>query len=714
MEFHKTLDQSDNLVRVVNMSNNTTIDTEQQPNTTSNNSTTKLGGSGGGGGTSGHPHMADIANLLVSASSSSSFNNNNNHDHDHTQQQHRITHSDSHLLEHSIDYLHKFQTAIMDANHTHLPSICEFITHAVNRPYEQDTKRWKLRMFTREDIWVCLLLCLGYYTTIFSRTPYYSVSPNLRDADKALQYNAEKHGKVVLVNTIMSALGKVIFGFILDEIPSRKSLMVFRTISALCMLGLANIHQISNDPDELLTMLLIFVGINAAFQSCIFALEVKFVRHHYSAVQYGRILLFLGIASRLGSITNSLMIAGLFSSGYTWMDAIIIDMSLTLSGVVFVIMLYGFPHPRTDIIPEEFLENKGKWNAPPPPRRSNIFRKLNCVELVHHFSNVIHHWRHWFGDRQFLLMVIWQASMEVLTDAFEPFIPLAASATFGTSKFENASFTVALNFGYIISFAIAGQFIQKLMRPAQANAVLLMMVSAVIVYILLLILFSVEEHVRPRPIHFSGAVILIFCVGVCLGYPVDVVVPAFCIHFGGDRVALVSLTIQLIGLGFASVFAVIVGRVHHLGWSVVIGILIFFSILAVVSLFFFDYFELLEKKRRKLRLKAFVKTHDIHGTLGLEKQISMKSGGDSQTFHDLASELFHHPSQRVQEIAHLFTEDMSHRYHELIVSNQCATAITSSIVLVFTIVFIVYVVFTTDPSSVALPFADGGSFNGTV
>ena len=146
--------------------------------------------------------------------------------------------------------------------------------------------------------------------------------------------------------------------------------------------------------------------------------------------------------------------------------------------------------------------------------------------------------------------------------------------------------------------------IERLNRPTQARAGLLLMLVGVIGVASLVYVTEIAELVLASDINASRT--CFFVIGLGFGYPYFVTVKSFALHFGGEQSALVIQTISLFGfavcasfVALASVFAC------STKWTFVILMVLGFSIAALLAMF---GFHLVEWKSKHVNLALCLRT----------------------------------------------------------------------------------------------------------
>jgi len=484
--------------------------------------------------------------------------------------------------------------------------------------WKADLKRARLKKFTLQDLGILALVSLALLLSTPARGHINALAGFIILSDSLLMYTPTKHGQLLYVGAVASAIGKLFSGFFIDLYDPLLSFGIFVLCSAITVMLISELHNITDDsnPDTQFLVLQILSAFNVFFQSGIFASGVKFLHDHFRPAQYGRALTVFAIGGRLGSIASTVSVGQVASiPGSRWEDGSRVASYICFGALVplLVIRLF-FSHPATHLsaqTEDHYGPKAGTHDAPAPPRTMIRIGLPKCDAETRqrdwkHFVTALKRSVSWWQRRSFLLMVCTNAGMSVAIawEGFEGLQSLFTSrALHIPSGFTTGSVTIMVHIGAITSLILGGWFVEKFTRPGQARFVLIMIAIACIAQLGLVGLVAEIEGAGitvPTPRYAPQARAVNFFIGLGLGYPFFVTVPKFAMNFGGKHSALVTQALSLFALAVCAIAHTIFGVFAARSWTTVVAILFLFTLAALIAMLLFDFFEWKTKHERKI------------------------------------------------------------------------------------------------------------------
>ena len=460
--------------------------------------------------------------------------------------------------------------------------------------------------------------------------------------DPRMQYDVAKHSQVVAASACLTAVGKLTSGTLIDAFDARATQFVLFLASGLLNFLLANVQRITDGSSQAnFQAFLAIASVNAVVTSATFAAAIKFTHIYYRPAQWGKAVTAISVAWRTGQILNTLSMSSFLASGGTWTQAMTLAASVTTGGSFIILVLYCFevppPHLRA-ANEEEYLEKMRQHDALAPPHQSSSvspftstpaadadnklqpsFRYLpsfregkKCDAVAYskswgaHVCRSYARWRAWLTNPSFVLMCAVQSCLECVVGAgFEGFVGLMVFNTFHLPRLQGASVSLSLPSGLIASLVLGYFVIEKLTKPSQANAVLLLLFALVFAVVGLESVVR-QQELAPGSVPYAGMAMCLFFMGAGGGYTLTTTTVTFAMHVGGrDHVAMATQTMLGASSVVAAAFAVAVGRLARVSWAAVVGLQIAFAVVALVALTLFHWAETVAKKvRNKQRREA--------------------------------------------------------------------------------------------------------------
>eukprot|EP00978_Attheya_sp_CCMP212_P040130 scaffold215824_cov58-Attheya_sp.AAC.2 len=495
--------------------------------------------------------------------------------------------------------------------------------HALSRSARQDDKREVVRVLSKKDATVALLLSLSYMTFVFSRVFVAAIAPAMQSDDEELEYTLEKHANLLVVVGIAYGVGKLVNGALVDAFHPIVCWVVYVVGSTTMVVFISLVNVFIPDvtrQDAKYRYLVGFAACNALFQSGGWPAMAKLIYFTFKPAQYGRVFSFLAVGSRTGSILTSLIVGGILSFS-SWQNAARIMAAITFAGLIifylFIVYAKDLDHNSNDLV--EFDDKIHKFDAMPPP----VDHKP-----PYNLSQQIKKYCSWLITPQFMLMGGSYALLGLL-NSFEGLLPIFLENTANPTSATAAAMGALLPFGIVASVIWGGIYLEQLNRRANAAA------SQILLFLLFLTSLGVtlwtavvEENngcfgdSEVGCLFVIGGLVLLF--GFFLGYPYYIPPSKFALHFAGDDAAMATSIFDVFAAALSATFAAWGPALANINYALLTGVLSIASLVSFCLLWFFYYNE----KKKKLMRQAGPRHHS---------SIARENGDEEEDLHRLRS-----------------------------------------------------------------------------
>lgn len=431
-----------------------------------------------------------------------------------------------------------------------IPNYFQFLKAIVLRQrggFKFDEKRKAARKLSSPDFVVILCLSLAYFCSVFARVSLSVLAPELQ-VDPDLDYDASRHGQVVIAVQISFMIGRLVNGFLIDMANPRYMFLGYLLGSASTMFILSSVNTLVPDRDRKFNFILGCASVNALFQSGTWSSATKFIHDHYRVAQYGKAIVCLAVFARMGSVGSMLILSALTTqSKLFWYDAMRFASGLTMFGTLPLLATFLYSHPAEHLAAksaEEHYVKKFDANAPAPSKEQISPHGFTCNYEVLVYNGrfarkALIRWLGWWTKRQFVIVAVANAAMSIVcsVEGLEAFLTLYFfNGLKRTSQVASQS-SIVLPLGVAFSLLFGGFLLERLDKPSRADGVIFMLMFAVLATALLLgVTGGAENALKEDPLtdmtgFMAGAIIALLLVGFFMGYAFFVPISTFAVSF---------------------------------------------------------------------------------------------------------------------------------------------------------------------------------------
>lgn len=468
----------------------------------------------------------------------------------------------------------------------------------------------------KEDFHAVLALCGSYVLIIFPRAAFAAIQSNMKDE---LGFTNNDISTLLVASASSYVLGKAFNGMIVDCLDARYVLFFFMTMSTLASFG----WSFMDTKESMYPWIFVNMYCQAGTWPCM----AKLIYNWFDANAYNQIFSYLSISSKLGSFFT-LLVLGAVVSASDWRWTLRVASFVLALGIVYAVIMMSkrsAPPEREDHRP---MTGKDEGRG--------------CGALCKVISKSA---RFWFSLVAISMMTV-LAGMENymalwLTDVFRPCTDTEGDMC--ESLFDSghaAIISSLLPLGLILSLIYGQMFLVDVDPKKEAKVNLQFLIMATIIAVIFSVWSTmVESGARPKetPWDWIGVLsIFILLFGFFIGYPYYIPIAVYSVKVGGMNSATLSAILDLGGFVVLTLFAYFgtalsesegVSETAQSTWKYNLYCVVIVAILAVTSMFGFQYYNLKSYKSPALR-QSVLSFRRASSFIKLELGKSTKLGGD--------------------------------------------------------------------------------------